>query len=190
MVASHLRWRLKDFSDLDIFKSTNQGRPLGRLRDQSGTTQFIEKDQSPIAMKVKTSELPERLFRFQEDKFHQMIAPVLQDATNYQDFLRSQRPDYQDELMQSEKIHALIASFKQGFWWKAGRYSVSFNAKCPKRPIEIEVKKFAFELKQQQVEDLQNNLQALNYEVEWIVKNGTPGFQKPRPHRNPDGGRC
>lgn len=155
---------------------------FSEIRDQSGTTQFVEKDQSPIAMKVKTSELPERFFRFQEDKFHQKVAPVLQEATNYQDFLRSQWPDYQDELMQSEKIHALITSFREGFWWKAGRYTVSFHAKSPKHRIEIEVKEFAFGLKQQQVEDLRNNLQALNDEVEWIVKNGTPGFQKQRPH--------
>jgi hypothetical protein len=61
-------------------------------------------------------------------------------------------------------------------------YTVSFHAKSPKHRIEIDVKEFAFELKQQQVEDLRNNLPALNDEVEWIVKNGTPGFKKQRPH--------
>jgi len=95
--------------------------------------------------------------------------------------LRTQRPDYQDELMQSEKMHALISSFKEGFWWKTGKYSVSFHAKSPKRKIQIEAKEFAFELKQQQIEDLRKNLQVLTDEVEWFVKNETPGFEKQRP---------
>ncbi|MEE9269388.1 MAG: hypothetical protein V3V49_03920 [Candidatus Krumholzibacteria bacterium] len=90
---------------------------LSAIRDRSGIQQgSFEKDQAAIALKVSTSTLVEMFFRFREEKFSEHVDPLFQEALRHKNYLESQKTDYHDDFLKSEKYFALVNAHKELFW--------------------------------------------------------------------------
>jgi hypothetical protein len=154
---------------------------FSQIRDQSGASQVVEKQETGIAVKVKKDLLTDKTFRFQENRFHESIKPILSDANKHQNFLMSKKMDYHQELFESEKVHDLIKAYKSQFWWKPGMYTIKFSANCLNESMNFDDTSYNFQLTQQDVEDLKVNIGLFDDYIEWHIKNGEPGFTNQQP---------
>ena len=154
---------------------------FSQIRDQSGANQVVEKQETGIAIKVKMDLLTDKTFRFQENRFHESIKPVLSEANKHQSYLMSKKTDCHQELLDSEKVHELIGAYKSHFWWKAGIYSLKFSANCINEKMNFDKSIYKFQLSQQDIEDLRTNIDLFDDYLEWHIKSGQENFNKSQP---------
>lgn len=154
---------------------------FSQIRDYSGASQVVEKDETGIAVKVKIDGLTDKKFRFQDDVFHENIKFVSSEAIKHENYLKSKQKDYHQELLDSEKVHDFIEAFKSGFWWKSGEYTIEFDAACLNESINLDRSKYVFHLSQQDVDRLKINLSLFRGYIEWYIMKELDGFEKPMP---------
>lgn len=108
---------------------------FSEIKDLSGNMQFVERDYSPIALVLSRFGVIERFFRFQVPSFHSQLKAVLRVAADHQAYLKSMKPDYHEDLLNSKEVHDVLACYEQFFFWKSGRYTVEFSVKSPGKVI-------------------------------------------------------
>ena len=146
------------------------------IHDRSGIQQgSVEKDQVAIALKIRTSDLAELFFRFQEDRFDKHVNPIQREAEKHRQYLESQKKDYHDEFLRSEKYCALVNAHKEFFWWRPGTYQVKFVAESSQK-LRMGPGKFEFELTPADVDALRANLNLIAASYEQQVKAALPGY--------------
>jgi len=150
---------------------------FSEIKDQSGNMQFVEREYSPIALVLSRFGVIERLFRFQTPSFHSKHKTLLRTATDHQAYLKTTKPDYHEELLKSRQVHKVLEFYDQYFFWKSGRYTVTFSAKSPSKVILTE-SVYVFDLKQYEVEDLKKNLPMIKVEATNLVKSDMEGFKQ------------
>ncbi len=150
---------------------------FSEIKDLSGNMQFVERDYSPIALVLSKFGVIERFFRFQAPSFHSKQKTLLRKATDYQAYLKAQKADYHEDLLNSQQVHDVLESYEQFFFWKSGRYTVKFSVKSPSKVILTE-SAYVFDLKLYEVEDLKKNLPMLKIEAANVIKSDIGGFKR------------
>jgi hypothetical protein len=150
---------------------------FSEIKDLSGNMQFVERDYSPIALVLSRFGVIERFFRFQAPSFHSKYKTLLRAATDYQAYLKTTKPDYHEELLNSKQVHDVLEFYNQYFFWKSGSYTVRFSVKSPSKVILTE-SAYAFDLKPYEVEDLKKNLLMFKIEATNVVKSDIEGFKR------------
>lgn len=149
---------------------------FSEIKDQSGNTQSIEREFSPIALVLNRLGLTERFFRFQDPIFHSESKALTRKATDHQAYLKSNNGDYHDDLLKSKELHEIFNFSKQYFYWKAGKYTVTFSVKSP-NPIVFTETKYTFELNQHEIDDLVKNIEQIKIAASNFIKSDIEEFE-------------
>lgn len=166
--------------DTRTFRWSGLSETFSEIRDAAGNTQVISRDQVPIALKIGTESLIEKFVRFQEPRYHEAGRPALSNLFAHLNFLRrSGEPDHTSKLLASKEFFAVVDTRDKSFWWRAGRYDVTFVLSSPKK-FALTHARYRFELTQIDVDQLRQNIETSKTELENILKSDLPGFQ-PQP---------
>ncbi len=149
---------------------------FSEIKDLSGNMQFVEREYSPIALVLNRDGVIERLFRFQDPSFHAKHKMLVRAVTDYQAYLKKTKTDYQQELLDSKPVHDLLEFYQQYFFWKPGKYTVTFSVKSPNRVIFTE-SSYIFEFKPYEVEDLKKNLPLFKTVTVNLIKSDIAGHK-------------
>lgn len=141
--------------------------------NSNGGNQIVQKDVSPIAIKVSSISLVEKFFRFQEKKYiyenriksnaliksHNMAIKMKKEGKNV-DFFWGEWEDYKSFL-------------REKFIWKPGKYTISFELRSPIN-FSYTQREYEFELTQADVETLNLNfseMESIKYNMENEIEN-------------------
>lgn len=160
------------------FRWSGLKETFSELRDDAGNAlQTMTRDQTPIALKVGTESLVEKLVRFQEPRYHETDGPLFQALVAHFNFLkRSGDPEYVTKVLASKEVYDLNEARTNGFWWRPGRYDVTIVLSSPKK-VTLEKPNFHFTLTANDVDQLRQNLDALRVELENVLNSNLPDFQ-------------
>lgn len=166
--------------DARTFRWSGLSETFSEVRDDAGNRQVVGRDQAPIALKIGTESLVEKLVRFQEPRYYETVRPALLRLMAQFNFLnRSGTSDYVTEILSGKELFELTDIRQKSFWWKAGRYSVTIRLSSP-RKFSLTRSQFAFDLTSFDVDQLRQNLDTLTTEIQNVIKSNLPDFQ-PQP---------
>ena len=163
--------------DTHEFAWAGMKETFSEIKDRSGNTQFVEKEFSPIALVLNRLGLVERFFRFQDPTFHKETKEATRKATDLRAYLKTQKPDYHDDFLKSKEVHDVVNLTKKFFFWKTGKYTVTFHVKSPNKIVFNETK-FIFELTEHQISDISKNIEQIDTEVENIIKADVENYEQ------------
>jgi hypothetical protein len=149
---------------------------LGKLSGPEG--QFIpyEKENTVLAIKLKTEDIDERFIRFQEELFLKKRYDLINELNKKLFFIKSQ-PDYSyDIIISSEEFNDLCVFINQWFWWKQGRHECIIQVES-KEKFRISGNTFKFELNQTDIQNLRRNLEQIKDSFINEIRNGEDSFE-------------
>jgi hypothetical protein len=151
---------------------------LSEITDASGNRQVIERDQTPIALKIGTESLIEKFVRFQEPRYHETDRPVTSNLIAHFNFLKRSNPeDYVSQTLSSKELFSVLEARKKAFWWKTGRYQITLKLSSPKQ-FKLKQSQFGFMLASIDIDRLKENLNNIEIELKNLVKSNLPDFQR------------
>lgn len=159
-----------------VFQMDGMSETMSDIADASGNKAKISKEQTTLAFKIGTEVLLEKFVRFQEQRFHEALAPLIQTGSDIVKFERSKGGDYYSRLLEQREYHDILAFHRDYFWWKPGRYKVRFSMKSPSR-IKVEHSLFTFSLTQIDIDGLRMNMAQFPVEYENVVRGGEDGYE-------------
>jgi hypothetical protein len=144
----------------------------------AGIRQSVERESPPIAIKLSTITLQEKLIRFQESRFHDSKRPLESAVFNHLNYLRSRTDKFREETLNSKETQTLLDLYRQAFWWKAGTYKLVFLISSPDRAgVEKEV--YTFSLSQSDIDDLGCNINTVKLDLAAFFNIDLEGFKYP-----------
>lgn len=152
---------------------------FSEISDAAGRRQqVVSRDQTPIALKVGTESLIEKLVRFQEPRYHETDRPVLSSLIAHFNYLkRSNEPAaYVAQTLSSKEFRAVIEARERSFWWKPGRYEVTLKLSSPKR-FKLSHSQFQFELTSHDVDRLRQNIATVESELRDVISSNLPDYK-------------
>lgn len=162
------------------FRWAGLGETISEITDSSGNKQIVSKDQTPIAIKVGTDSLLEKLTRFQEPRFHDADGETTRKLVSHFNFLKNRDPqDFVHQVLRSKEFFDVVAQRQKWFWWKPGRYEVTLKPTSPQK-FTLEEATFAFELTAVDVDSLRKNIPLIKTEVSNIIMSNVPD-SRPEP---------
>jgi len=182
MIVTKLGLKLKhENGEQHEFSWRGMTEIFSEIKDKYGNQQgTVEKDQAAIALKVVTTGLSEKFFRFHEDDFSNRITPAIENAKKHEKYLRLQQSDFHEQFLASEKFSDLQEAYKTFFWWQAGTYKVVFSAESAQKKMRITRHTFKFVLTQADVDALHGNLEFVRATHKDSIKIGISGYQSPK----------
>ncbi|MCX5735001.1 MAG: hypothetical protein NTW68_11835 [candidate division NC10 bacterium] len=153
---------------------------LSEIRDEAGKRQIASRDETPVALKIGTESLVERVVRFQEPRYHESVRPLLNNLVAHFNFLKqSGDTDYVGKVLSSKECYEMLEARKSALWWKAGRYDIEVRLGSPSKVALTKLHCF-FELTPVDVENLRRNLDTLDAELRNVINSNVPE-SKPEP---------
>lgn len=145
----------------------------------SGKVSTVGRRQSPIAVKVPTDSLFEKLFHFHDPLFQENQLPLEEALLSYLTFLRASKPvGYEADLGTSRQLFDLLESKRGCFWWKQGGYRLEFVVRSPDT-IQYRGPSFAFSLSADDVAKLRGNLALVDQDTLAGIASHITGEQRP-----------
>lgn len=159
-----------------FFEWAGMSEFFSEVKNNKGESNIVQRDIVPISIKLSTLSIVERFFRFQETSFIEENKAILDDLMEYNTLLKkSHHPNYLDEFFGSNKFGEYMNFYQKRFWWKTGKYIVSFLPRSPQR-VKVIYETFEFQLAQSQIDALQNNLNEIKNPFENVIKGSAPGY--------------
>jgi hypothetical protein len=156
------------------FSWAGLGETFSEITDSAGNKQIIGKDQTPIAIKVSTQSLLEKLVRFQEPRFHELNSELTQDLITHFNFLKQRNQDsFVSEVLSSKEYFSVVTQRQNWFWWKPGRYEVTLKPSSP-QTFQLDRKSFMFEISSAEVDLLRKNLSNIEIELKNTILSNDP----------------
>ena len=90
-----------------------------------------EKESEILALKVKTTEIEERLVRLQEISYINKRAELEQNTAKRIIYLKENENFSEDTIFASDEMKELISFIKHSQFWKSGNYKVKFTIESP-----------------------------------------------------------
>jgi hypothetical protein len=176
-IIDHVGVTLKhEDGSVHIFSWAGMKETFSQITDITGKMQqAVEREYNPIALVLIKSNLVERLFRFQDSIYHSKIYTLGQKVADHTIYLKTTKPNFHDELIESKEIHDLIKFEEEYFFWKPGKYCVNFSVKSP-NTFNFSKSSFTFELKSYDVENLRKNLLLFKKEATNFIKTNIDGY--------------
>jgi hypothetical protein len=99
---------------------------FSQMRDKSGETTEIEREQVATALRISTAILTEKFIRFQDVEFQNEALKQLNDSNALKDRLSSAE-GFGSTMIASKEFTSLIGHYRHGFCWEAGMYELVIN---------------------------------------------------------------
>lgn len=160
--------RHEDNSQHD-FEWTGMTEFFSEVRNNAGENQIIQRDIVPISIKLSTLSLVERFFRFQDSEFIKTNKHELDKLTEKQQYMKKKDSNYHDSFLNTKEIDDYLKFTRKKFFWKAGVYTIAFIVRSPTK-IKVRHTAFKFELSQDNVDMLKNNLNEIKTDIEFLIK--------------------
>jgi hypothetical protein len=174
----HLLVRHAD-GDSRLFRWYGLNETFSEVRDMTGNRQqTFGRDQIPIALKVGTVSLIEKLVRFQMPRYHEADRPVMAGLVAQFNHLKRTDPGYVEKTLRCRELFDVLECRRQAFWWKAGRYDVTIQLSTL-RKVKFPKNRLQFELTTSDVERLRQNIEVVQVELENLIRSNLPDFQSP-----------
>ncbi len=156
------------------FRWAGLGETFSEITDASGNKQIVGKDQTPIAIKVGTTSLLEKIVRFQEPRFHSADGKTTRELIAHFGFLKQRDPNgFVPQVLASKEFFTVVEQRQKWFWWKPGRYEVTLKPTSP-QSFNLEGASFAFELTSVEVDSLRKNIPLIQTEISNILMSNVP----------------
>lgn len=150
---------------------------FSEIIDASGNRQVIERDQTPIALKIGTESLIEKFVRFQEPRYHETDRPVISNLIAHFNFLKRSNPEnYVSQALSSKELFSVLETRQKAFLWKPGHYQITLRLSSPKK-FKLTQSQFDFELTSLDTDRLKENLNNLEIELKGLIKSNLPDFK-------------
>lgn len=159
-----------------VLRWAGMNEMVSEITDSLGNKQVVSKDQPAIAFKIGTESLIEKFVRFQETRFNDSVRPFLNELTNHFDFLKKKKEDYVSQILDSKQYSDICNTWKESFWWRTGKYQVTFKLGSPKK-INLINNIYNFELSSIEIEKLQKNLNTMEINLRNIINSNLPDFK-------------
>jgi hypothetical protein len=130
---------------------------FSEITDTSGNRQRVERDQPAIALKLSTVLLTEKLVRFHDTKHQAEQRASFSTVLAQYNYLKANDPEYRTKIIDTRQTFDLLELYKASFWWKPGKYTLTFDIKSPDR-AKLRIGEFEFVLAQSDVDALRDNL--------------------------------
>ena len=158
------------------FRWAQLGETFSEITDAAGNRQIVSRDQSPIAVKVVTSNLLEKTVRFQEPRYHDSDKSTTTRLVAHFGYLKQRNPQsYVPDALASKEYFDTIELRQKWFWWKPGRYEVTVQPRSPQK-FKLAPSSFAFELQDIDIDNLRKNITIIDTEVRNLISSNLPGF--------------
>ena len=186
-IAEHKDLILDDLA-LDVVHEDGERRALrwagakedlGETRDAAGVKQGqLTKEHPLTALRVAAvGPMIERFVLFQEPRYRNETDSLVQNLVAYFNHLERTDPDYVNKALASRELHSLLEARTQFFWWKPGRYEITFRPAAQKS-FSIKQPSYSFELKPSDVEQLRQNIATLRRDLEDTIRTHIPEFRR------------
>ena len=186
-VAEHKDLILDDLA-LDVVHEDGERRALrwagakedlGETRDAAGVKQGqLTREHPPTALRVATvGPMIERLVHFQEPRYRNETDSLMQSLVAHFNHLKRTAPDYVNKALASRELYSLLEARTQFFWWKPGRYEITFRPAAQKS-FSIKQPRYSFELMPGDVDLLRQNLASLRRDLEDTIRTNLPEFRR------------
>jgi len=163
--------------DSYILRWSGLKETFSEITDASGNRQVIERDQTPIALKIGTESLIEKFVRFQEPRYHETDRPVMLNLIAHFNFLKQSNPDnYVSQALSSKELFSVLETRQKAFWWKPGYYQITLRLSSPKK-FKLLRSQFGFELTSIDIDRMKDNLNNLETELKDIISSNLPDFK-------------
>lgn len=139
----------------------------------------FEKELNVLAMKLVERDIEERFVRFQETAFLQGKANVEKRALKKLAYLKQHGGLVKATFLKSEEMADVYSYVKQGFFWKAGNYTVQFVLESPEK-FEVSDDRYEFSLSPVDIEHLEINKKSIERSYANEI-NPSEGEEKPEP---------
>lgn len=160
-----------------LFEWAGMTEFFSEVRNERGESQQIQRDVVPIAIKLSTLSLAERFFKFRDSRFIEKSKPIINELDEHAQYLRKINPSFHDEFLSSKAFDNFLKFMREGFWWKAGKYSVIFIIRSPEK-INYVRNEYEFELMQDDIDSLEKNLNEFRGDIEYMIKmSDIPDYQ-------------
>ncbi|MFL6259804.1 MAG: hypothetical protein ACJ76Y_08850 [Thermoanaerobaculia bacterium] len=120
--------------------------------------------------------LLEKFVRFQEARFTEQTQGAINELASHFTFLKNTSEDFVEKALQSKEFHKALEAQKNCFWWKAGRYEVTFSMGAAK-PLKLENASYSFHLTSADIDALKQNFATLDAELRNIINSNLPGHE-------------
>ena len=119
----------------------------------------------------------ERFVHFQEPRYRNETDSLMQDLVAHFNHLQRTDPDYVTTALASRELHSLLEARTQLFWWRPGRYKITFRPAAHKG-FSIRQPSYSFELTPGAVEQLRQNLATVRRDLEDTIRTNPPEFRR------------
>ncbi len=143
---------------------------VSQITSIHGENQTIQRNNTPIQIKLSTLSLTEKLFRFRESEF--VISQQLELAKLIEHLVYTKRKATTDheELMNSKEVDDYLKFIRAGFMWKAGTYEVTFVVRSPEK-INFNHDQLNFHLDQDNIDLLMKNIEQVILYISSFIGN-------------------
>ncbi len=148
---------------------------FSEITDPLGNRQIVARETS-IAFKIAPDVLLEKFVRFQEPRFTEHTQEAINELVSHFTFLKNTSADFVDQALQSKELHKALEAQKNCFWWKAGRYNVSFSMGAAK-PLKLEKYSYHFHLTTADIEALKQNFPTLDADLRNVINSNLPAHE-------------
>ncbi len=160
--------------DTYILRWAGLKETFSEITDALGNRQVIERDQTPIALKIGTESLIEKFVRFQETRYHETDRPVISNLIAHFNFLKKSNPEnYVPESILSKEFYSVLETRKKSFWWKPGHYQITLRLSSPKK-FKLAHSQFDFKLTSVDIDRLKENLTNIEIDLKNIIQSNLP----------------
>jgi hypothetical protein len=149
---------------------------FSEITDPLGNRQIVARETN-IAFKIAPDVLLERFVRFQEPRFAEHTQGSINELVSHFTFLKNTSDDFVEKALQSRELHNALEAQKNWFWWKAGRYDVTFSMGAAK-PLELEKYIYYFHLTNADIDALKQNFTTLGADLRNIIKSNLPEHEQ------------
>lgn len=95
---------------------------FSQMREKSGDTTEIEREQAATALRVSTAFLTEKFIRFQDGEFQNRALQLFENIDALKERLEKASTPLGTTVITSKEYTELIGHFRHAFCWEAGKY--------------------------------------------------------------------
>lgn len=153
---------------------------LSEITDAEGRKQqTVSREQLPVALKIGTESLIEKVFRFQEPRYHETDRKNFAALLSHFNYLKQTHVDpniFVPAALSSKECLDVVNGRRNAFWWKAGKYSVDVRISSP-RKVLISNSSFSFALAPVEIEQLQRNIAMVETDLTNTIRSNLSDFK-------------
>jgi hypothetical protein len=100
---------------------------FSQMRDKSGETTDIEREQPATAIRISTAFLTEKFIRFQDTQFQHEALKRIDDAQALRERVEKSSGAVGQAVVASREFDGLLEHYRHAFCWEAGRYDLEME---------------------------------------------------------------